>query len=89
MLFYNVVQTSSKISPLLRLLLTVSVGYICQKRIEKYHHRTIKFFIKKYYISKYQLGKEECFCNLCIAINYNLLDKTRTQDKIKCHFQHP
>ena len=46
MLFYNVVQTSSKISPLLRLLLKVSVWYICQKRIEKYYHRTIEFLLR-------------------------------------------
>ena len=45
-LFYNVVHTSSKISPLLRLLLKVSVWYICQKRIEKYYQRTNKFLLR-------------------------------------------
>ena len=35
---------------------------------------------------KVRLRKEE-LCNLCVAINSNLLGKTRTQDKVKCHIQ--
>ena len=30
----------------------------------------------------------DAFTNICIAINSNLLDKNRTQDKIKYHIQH-
>ena len=37
-MFYNVVQTSSEISPSLRLLLKVCAWYRCQNRIEKYYH---------------------------------------------------
>ena len=44
-------------------------------------------FIEKYYISKHKQRKEECGCNLCIAMNSSLLDKSRTQDKVKCHIQ--
>ena len=44
--------------------------------------------IKKYYISKHSLRKEECFCNLFIVVNSNLFDKNRTQDEVKCHIQH-
>ena len=36
-LFYNVVQTSSEISPQLRLLLKVFVSYRCQHRIKNYY----------------------------------------------------
>ena len=79
-MFYNVVQTSSEISPSLRLLLKVCVWYRCQNRIEKYYHHDGE---QKYYISKHRLSKEECFCNLCIAVNSNLLDKNCTQDKGK------
>ena len=39
-------------------------------------------FIKKVlHIKTHSLRKEESFYNLCIAINSNLLDKNRTQDK--------
>ena len=34
-----------------------------------------------------ELRKKECFCNICIAINSNLFDKSRTQDNVKCHIQ--
>ena len=32
-------------------------------------------------------SKKECDCNSCIAMNSSLLDKDRTQDKVKCHMQ--
>ena len=37
MLLYDVVQTSTEISPSLRLLLQMCVWYKCQNRIEKYY----------------------------------------------------
>ena len=89
-MFYNVVQTSSEISPSLRLLLKVCVWCRCQNRVEKYYHHDgeqLTFYQKVLHI-KTRLSKEECFCNLCIAVNSNLLDKNRTQDKVKCHIQH-
>ena len=76
-MFYNVVQTSSEISPSLGLLLKVCDWYRCQSRIEKYHHdeEQLTFYQKLLHI-KTQVRKEECFCNLCIATNSNLLAKT-------------
>ena len=45
-------------------------------------------FIKKYYISK-QAEKRRMFLQcFYIAINSSLLDKNRTQDKVKYHIQH-
>ena len=58
------------------------------KRKEYYLHDGEQLtFIEKYYISKHRQRKEECGCNLCIAMNSSLLDKNCTQDKVKCHIQ--
>ena len=83
-------QVSCFISPLMRLVLTMWVWYRCQNRIEKYYHHDgeqLTFYQKVLHIKTHRL-REECRCNLWIAINSNLLDKNRTQDKVKCHIQH-
>ena len=73
------------ISPSLRLLLKVWVLYRCQNRLEKYYYHDGEqlTFCQKVHIKTQRLRKEECFCNLCIAINSNLFDKNRTQDNQK------
>ena len=62
------------------------IWYRCQNRIEKYYHHVgeqLTFYQKVLHIKTHRLRKEECFCNLCIAINSNLLDENRTQDSIQ------
>ena len=70
------------ISPSLRLLLKVWVWYNCQNRIGKYYHHDgeqLTFYQKILHIITHRLRKEDCLCNLCIAINSNLLDKNHSQ----------
>ena len=47
------------------------VWYRCQNRMDGEQLT----FIKKHYISKHKFRKEECFCNVCNAINSSLLEK--------------
>ena len=75
------------ISPSLRLLLEVWVWYICPNRIKKYMAMNFLLWQSTFYwkvlnVKTHRLLKEKCFCNLCIAINSNLLDENRTQDKV-------
>ena len=54
-----------------------------------YHEGEQLTFLKKYYISKHSgWEKKNDFVIFVIAINSKLLDKNRTQDKVKCHIQH-
>ena len=89
-MLYNVDQTSIEIFPSLILLLQVCVWYRSQDRVEKYHNHDgeqLTFYQKVLHI-KTQTEKKKCFCDLCIAINSNLLDKNHTQDEVNCHIQY-
>ena len=44
---------------------------------QQHEGKQLVFYQKVRYIKTHRLGKEECFCNLCIAINSNLLDKNQ------------
>ena len=46
------------------------------------------FYQKVLHIKTQRLRKKEYFCNFCILINTNLLDKNRNQSKVKCHIQY-
>ena len=63
--------------------------YRCQNRIEKYYHHDgeqLTFYQKVLHIKTHRLRKEECFCNLCIAMNSNLLEENRTKTKSNATF---
>ena len=64
--------------------------YWYQNRIKKYYHHDGEqstLYQKVLHIKTHRLKKEDCF-SICIAINSNLLDKSCTQDKVKCYIQH-
>ena len=53
-----------------------------------YHHdgEQLTFYQKVLHIKTHRLRKEECFCNLCIAMNSNLLEENRTKTKSNATF---
>ena len=58
--------------------------------MEKYYHpdgEQLTFYRKVLHIKTHRLGKEECFCNLCIAMNFNLLNENRTKTKTNATFK--
>ena len=67
---YAVLWCSSNIKwdfSIVKIIAKVCVWYRCQNSRPALSPwwRTVKFFIKKYYISKHWLRKEEYFCDLC------------------------
>ena len=72
-------------------MLKACTSYICQNRIEKYYHndRAINFLSRSTTYQNTGWEKKNAFVIFVLQyINSNLLDKNRTQEKVKCHIQH-
>ena len=85
-LFYSVVQTSSG---MLSFLHRQDHCWKCEFNTDFEIEKYIIVMESNYWIVlliiTHTIRKEECFCNLCIAMNSNLLDENRTKSVFTCN----
>ena len=57
-------------------------------KIDEYHHdvKQLTFYQIVLHIKTHTIRKEECFCNLCVAMYSNLLDENHTKTKSNATF---